>query len=1146
MKKKQLDISKLEENEGKILTANELNALGFVAYDIKLLEQEKYLLKVKRGHYYSNPRLKEVDISLFNTDTKLEKGKNKKQLNLTDLEILDGETIRTSDLIDLGFNTYDIKTLVTDGRLLKLRQGHYYINVSKKEIDPKTLISLSFNEAKKTRQRKEHDLSKLEDKDFKTIETNELKELGYSQFIIKSLEEAGYLLKIKRGSYFVNIHKKELDDKKLKSLIKEKKPKRRGQLDVAKLEVFDGQTIQASQIKELGYEPHHIKALAENGYLIKKGYGKYLVNPHKKQINCKVLEPIIIELENNIKAKDYKRAYNNLVAMCKNKIDNSYDQYIFLYFTLLRPLLGSKSDFTYADKLTPTSVSLDGDILVTSNRILKEMSDLLTLTLEQESILEEKKREFNSYYKEFTQNIKLEDYVAALTSINNCINSSYSDSSKEIANMLHSLIVVILDLRRKKKISLPKENIEYKDYSNPYMLVKMSLENNDYAFAYKVIDEYKLGEEKKAYKVIKYLLAKILNMKKEETDTKDETKAARNAEMTYKLFLTCFYKDDYIKAKEYLKSILNGQNPIDKKSKEYRLYTLLTSYIKMRREKLSFPNKGIDYSGLTSTQVFELALDNQDYKVAFKNIGKLTYQNNDQLLDVYKIILHKMHDVDKIVRDKINEEQRSILYPKPKGPVFTNISSVDYKVSKDQSEKAKNQESASYVPIVKPLHKSSEVKVGEIEKGEVSKSTSKQITPRKSLEYQELYSLIQEGKYEEIYSSLDYANKNKLNISREEYIIYSLIKMLNELRAGKDVTSKEGYLEDRSNYFKSFFQSINFRNIEDIKYYFELCYDKAKDREELDLYRKIIEDIIAAQGVIKEKEELNNKISQINAEIKAILDKKENLTNEEIDKLYELMNKKGILGSEANEIAHSILSAIDSANNKYVRGSKIDEEYYCVNYVSGFDSLSFASFSGDVKLGDEEYISENPLTGNEDKDQVIINLLNNGAYLDAYQILQSDNITNTLKEYAYDDKIIIRSLLGILNGIVNKPYKPADISNESIQDIDDKRELEELHRLIKKRDFYGAYNYAINSDLDLTMLKEIMPELFILFHDDVTTEENLALDFLDHVESDLNQARVDIINYQELLDRTSMGQKDEYQEVLEEMNKKYNRAKAKK
>ena len=1128
MRKKQLDITRIKNFEGKVVPTSDIKSLGFLPYDLKKLEEENYLIKLKRGYYYCNPEQNDIDLTKINYEIEplKRKGNRSKVLDLSELEVLDGETITTADLKDLGFHHYDIKRLESDGTLYKIRQGHFYINTKHTEIDKSMLVSLTMHEAKRGRKRKERDISKLEDKDEKIISTSDLKTLGYDRNDINVLLDEKYLVKIKKGYYLVNVTKKEINNKLLKSFVQEKpKKSKKGKLDISKLEELDRQTVSASKLKEIGYDQNHLTSLVKDGYLIRKNFGIYYVNYQRRQINSRVLEPMIIELENNIKEHNFKQAYYTLLNMSKKKVDNSYDQYILIYSTLLKPLLGSKIDFSFVEKLNPTPANIDERLLAISNDILKEMSNILTNTLEEKELLEEKKRKFNTHYANFNKSIAKEEYVNALNDINRCLDYAYNEASLDASNILRSLLLTIINIQSGHKVKLPKTSIDYGDYSNPTTLIKRAVEEKDYMFAYKIINEHNMDADKNLYRVIKNILEKIINYKKDEIVANQDKQSIDTA---YKLFLTSFYKNNYVKAMEQLKFIVEKQGE-DKTSKEYRIYTLLKSYEKMVKEKLMFASKKIDYTNMTTLEIFEHALDNQDYRVALKNIGKLTYQNDDQLLEIYKIILHKMYDVHKVISDKKAEEERKKLYPKPTGPVFSSINDVVTNISKEKI----TQEDKAASKVMIPQVKLEEEQLGKAPVAAPVNIQKKELKERVSLSYNQLYDMIQDEKYEELYEVIAKATQNHEKTSREEFVVYRLIKILLDLRDGKTVNPTNGHLTDCTNDFKCFFQSVNFRNISDIKYYYDVCYSIAREKEELDLYKKLIDDILDAEQALKEKEEIKARVPKIDNEIKEILDKKNNLTNEEIDKLYELMNYKVVLGSEANDIALSILYTIDLVNNKYVEGSYI-------NYVSVFDLESFASFEANEKIDE----GENPLTGREDKEELIINLLKNGDYIKAYQILQSGYITNTLKEYSYSDKIIIKSLLKILNSITNTPWKEKEEVQEEVPVVEEKREYEDLLRLIKKRDFYGAYSYAMESSLDKNTLENLLPELFILYHDDVSTESELATDFDNSIEAkDLNQARIDLINYKELLDRTSMGKSDKYQAVLSGMNKKYIKAK---
>ncbi|MCH5167335.1 MAG: hypothetical protein J1F35_05520 [Erysipelotrichales bacterium] len=1163
--KKKLDLTELAKKNEKIIPAHELKSMGFSTYDIKNLVNDELIVSARFGYYYINTEKKEYDVSIFEIPEKKKTShpREKKQLDLAELSKKDEQYIATSELKDMNFSVYDINNLTEDGLIIKVARGYYYVNTSLKEVDLKTLdIPV-----------KGYDVSLLEDKDEEVITTSELKDLGFTTYDIKNLENDGYLKKVnvKRGYYYVDVFRKNKNSKLLEllnsddkdSTKKSKNTKQKKNLldDLDKLESYEGITILNKDLKELGFEQYHIQSLERMGYLVRKGHGLYIVNLERKNLNFKLMQSLAKKLDENVNNGDYKAAYNVLVEMFNKKLDDTYDQYLYLYFTLLKPLLNFKYDFSYIDKLAVTSFSGTEELQALSNKILKNLADGIARSLEEKALVENQKKQFNASYKEFVEKIKTGDYDAALESVRNCIAYSYNEQTKEISNIYKNLILALLELKRRGKNKKPQIGVEYDNYEDLYALLNTAIINNNYAFAYKLMEEHNLSATS-IYKPVKYLLGKIVTFKKDD----NTNKYAQKQEIAYDLFLTYFYKNDYNKALEQLKYILDRQNPVDKKSKEYRLYILLKSYDKMRHADLAFAIKEISYEGLPTIEVFEKALDNQDFLVAYRNIGKLTQNNKNQLLNVYKIILNKMHEIDRSLRDRANEEQRNILVPKVNraGTVPTSFLYVDYQVSKQskpavgarplikptvkpqkvgETPKVEPKESVQPIVVPKNVEEMKEIPkeepkvVEEVKPESKAQDTplqTKEILPRETLEYQVLYDAIYDRKYDELFEKLEDAFLNKLQMSREEANIYRLLQMLNTLKSGKNVTPKQGYVTDKSNEFKSFYQSINLRNIEDIKYYFDCVYEKAREKDELELYGMVLNDILDEQARLEEIENIKKDLFKIDKQIRELVENKNSLTNEEIDKLYDLMSKKSLLDIEANTIAQEILEMINLASNNYVEGNN------CNHYVSHLDAESFTGFIENESLSGEDYNHDNLFDQNISGDELIINLLHHGAYVRASELLEKEFVTNTLKNYTYNDRIIIRSLLKIFTNSTTKTFE------HKYETHPNKEELESLRRYVKKMDFYGAYNYAVSSNIDVDILKDLIPDLFILYRDNLVTEYDLASDFANNMNTkDLNQARIDLINYKELLDKTSMGEKQEYQDAYSEMNKKYEKEKAK-
>ena len=100
------------------------------------------------------------------------------------------------------------------------------------------------------------------------------------------------------------------------------------------------------------------------------------------------------------------------------------------------------------------------------------------------------------------------------------------------------------------------------------------------------------------------------------------------------------------------------------------------------------------------------------------------------------------------------------------------------------------------------------------------------------------------------------------------------------------------------------------------------------------------------------------------------------------------------------------------------------------------------------------------------------------------------------------------------------------------------KHIENIRKFIKKYDFFAAFNYIIDNNLNDNYISEIFPFVFDSMTLMLIMHEEIYKEFVSYMEQgDFDQARIAMINYKERLDNSSLSNSEYSQEKYAEMKK---------
>lgn len=927
----------------------------------------------------------------------------------------------------------------------------------------------------------------------------------------------------------------------------------------------DGEVKTTKFFKENGLSQYNIASCVDLGYLEKVSHGKYkiLYKKREEEKNDYSIIMLIKKLYLNVNSKNFYEVYTIAKHICEDKIDNKFDKVLYLVFSLLYNIIGSNYDYRCASSLvfdkngiteyekliyehnySEASTYLDSLInMMKSNNIaikddifmFKTLVDAAKEKVINGDNIQIRKDNMNKYYRLFIQSLRARNHKKSLEYIEKSINYCDDDGRLNLLTMMKEINLSFLQYLNNGSYDIKRKD-SYEQIKNLTKSFRSSIMEHDYYYSLYLIEAYSLNE-RKAYKTFGYMLSSLIRLsghvddyiafrnelnkanglekvenvliKEGKKDSENSRKSKiiistpeslskeikenvsevkvevekENIEDThqnseklesykistnpwrYKTFLMYFNNGEYDDAYESLRYLISD----DHESDEYKLYIILGDYINMRDKKVGFEDKNITYDEADTRSLFDAALLNRDYRIALRNIGKLTYHNNDEFLNILKTILHNMNNLEK-----------------------------KYGVKKEEKKEQEKEQEKVVLKEEKQLDSEQPDKYS----------------------YNELLYMVSIKEFDKLYENLKngfYQHK----LDRLELNVFRLIEILQCIRNDKLIINENKKIEYDGNYFRCLYEAIRYHQVDEIIRYFDLAYQNAYDKKELDVMGEVIDSISLEYDELMnkryEEERKAEIIASSNSKIKELIQDKKELTLEEIDYINNLLQDKA--DAEPNEayLESCILMLIETI----IANPQIDASY-------------FLDLSKDTDGGDNYNFPVSSKNQNN-IDERIEELFQAGDFIRAYSLIYETPFNKCLLKYSYDNRLIIRNMLSIFMNILNTPVDyslPVDY---------EKQEKKAIQSRMKKNDFLGAYENILSSThIDKDTLSVLAANVLVSFIGNSIMENSCEEDFLDALDKkDLDRARIALINYKEVLDRSSYGKVSEYQDKYKEMNTNY-------
>lgn len=905
-----------------------------------------------------------------------------------------------------------------------------------------------------------------------------------------------------------------------------------------RIQEYEESILTTKELKDLGLTPYQIKLYLENGYFEKIGFGKYKITIIRKRdsINEDYIRGLFKDMRLLIENGEYEKANIILIHICEDKTTNTFDGDIYIILNILKNIIGYNRDYNYANNLKFKKSSLSAsDLAIYNGEYLdakKKYFDLYAIESNHDlgvgditsikyTLLNETMKRVESglcpelrvnlarnFYSSFIEFVRARNHKLALQELEKCISYTDDKDLLDIYLMLKEATKTIVDY-----VKIHKDNfnvINRECGTNPLKSLNEAIYKHDFIYAYFIMNEFEIGDQKK-YKSLKNLirgLLKICGKYQDYLDFWNDNHKDSNELSGYLLeeknigeikksrirqeetlinnnYLKKRYENKYVVLDKYINekdyegalSYLRVVICEDIKTDDYKIYKLISFLHFMESNKVGFNECSIDYAGLSLEELFEKAILEDDYYIAFRNIGKITYNNSSSSLALMKKILHKMYEINK----KYAISKKEVNLEKQKEGELETLAKVEEINVLDNED---------------PVHLVTE---------KVDSELNEEYIP---YSYDELYESLDEGNFDSVLASLKVGYKRKV-LNRLETNTYRLLMILYHYKSG---TLNEDIREvEETNDFANFYQALKYHRVADIIKYYEIAYDGAYDRSEFEIYGFVVKEI---QRIYEGKK----KVEPYNEIIKSLLDGKEMLTGGEIAELFNLLDYKCEYDLVSGYIEYVILEMIDLL----VKNETIDATYF-MNYKS--ESL----LSEDKQL----YSVELPNVENENVDKMIDTLLENGDFINAYSLIYKTPFGACLKKYKTNDKIIIRSLLKIFNNLVNRERVV------SSQVTSKEEELKRIKGLIKRNDFVGALKAVFAaSHVDEYLLVEILDAIITMHVGSYILERASYDDFREAIKKkDLERARIAIIDYEEMIKHFLCTKK--YQENVTNMQSIY-------
>lgn len=911
---------------------------------------------------------------------------------------------------------------------------------------------------------------------------------------------------------------------------------------LAILKNYEGKELTKAELINLGISAYYIKVFMDSDVIsrVSKGVYKVSFKKNKELENNQKMFRLFHRFRYKVLDGKYVEAYHELMENYKLQDSHNYDNHMRIYFIFLRELIGSNYDFSplnelyeftdsktdtyydyfidfreavmqgdyydakmYLDKFAFEEKEKLGYLNISTTLFVNMLEDVLK-KIENSYNNQANRDTFRDNYHNLVKAIIANDYDKSLEWVERCIYSSKTANTTLEMKRIRTILNDIISLQN-GKIKIEATKLDYSKTTNLYSKLDWALKAKDYYMAHEILEAILENDTRGKYKTLKRLIDIVIrlncennvaiqkNMEKSGVSQEQMRKinSSLDSLAAYKMFSHEFQEGNYESALYYLEiSILKNQDGIYKKNGK-RTYNLLKELIDMEKSKRGFTIMDIDYSDCSNaSELFNKALDSKDFKTAFKNIGKVTYKNESRTLSMFKEILHLMYDLDKKYGSNNNNN-----------PKINKNKVVEDKISEDKAvEVVKGEEQP----------KVEEIKVEEVQVEEVQVEEQPKVQEKIKVTEELVESYVDDGRYDELFVLLK-EKKHTESLNRLEHITYKLIKIYNSVVRGIYEVPDHEYLANEYDSLGRFFEAIRCEDVYTAYGEIACIYGKVSNQKEFDVFETILKDVIDKYETLKQENDLKITREEILSDINSAIERKTKLTDEDISKLYGYFTELGdIEYKETYEIMEDMVEFISLANNGEIDSS----------YLANLDE-SIVSLEGEVL----------PLEFSEKKDAMFY--LRNGDYLSASQHIQSldKNIDKTERE-------ILKKLLYILSNALNKK-KDYTVHYEEIP----VRHLDNVKKLIEKYDFYGAFNYVLDNNLDDPIYYEIFPDIFGMMAFTLIMQEGMRQEFYDLIKAgNTIDAYADMVYYKEALDKTSLGSIESLQEKYKKMEKVYKRS----
>lgn len=811
------------------------------------------------------------------------------------------------------------------------------------------------------------------------------------------------------------------------------------------LNSIDKDTILKSKdLVILGINNYYIKKLVDADILevVSRGNYKYKGKNEERELTQRKFELFHI-FKTKVLEEKYEEAYEFLMKNYHVQTTHNYDNHMRIYFIFLKELLNDNYDFSVLDELL-----------------------------------------------EFAESSVIEGYYAYFVSFRECVMSgnyyeavSFLDKFKNAENdaLGYNNISTILFDKMLNDVIKRKELNDNKEYEKQeYLLFKTEFGKDNFEDALKHLENsitYSTDEKSiQRKKQLKKILKKIIELNNSDIELKDEEIYYSEDADCFKILFWSINNSDFLKSLSVLDECIK-QNETKYLLVIKRMLYKLSEINRRNADRKKVDNqqeiKNMANISYNSYIAFEYYFKNGDYKAALDNLIK---SNETNMVEKYKLnnqrlisLLEKiivMQENGEILEDKV------FYYPAYEKPIYLLNAALD---NKDFLTAFKNIGKCTYqseskilllmksmLHIIYNLDKENKknnniVNIPISQKGE---QKIEEVTPKlieqgavKEINDSEVYEYVYNRNYDELKEILKNEKRNH-DLSRTKNYTLKLLLSLEDIKNNSFFVGNYEYQSDSFDYYRRIYEALKYKDYEEAKNAIDNVFERASNQLELNIYYMLIEDILFEKEKLEKKETNLELDKEYEKKILTFIGYKNSLEENELDELISLFNNKVSNLEEISEypkydyISLQILDVIRDINRFNITA----------NY---FETMEYDKLT---------------------KEEMLIKALENGDYVTAFKIIVTTDFNKELSGIPFNKLLIIKKLLVIFNVSINKKIVVEKIDDEEIK-IDDKliNNLSTLKKMIKKRDFYGAFYYYILNDFK--DLGEELPALLAMLYD---------------------------------------------------------------